>query len=209
MHPWPSILPTCIVLLIFILVRFIYTTLWIPYKILRHFKRQGIKGPGYRPIYGNSLEFEQEFNWTYNNPMGEESSHDIVHRLDPCYHKWSSMYGKTMLFWHGSTPRLAIAAPEMLKDVFLNKSGLAIKSWIPEVVNSVEKVLQKWEDGTRETNEIEVDVLEEFRFLSAEILSKTGFGSNFEEGKHIHELIDQQAELTMQALRSVYIPGSR
>ncbi|CAI9116703.1 OLC1v1017928C1 [Oldenlandia corymbosa var. corymbosa] len=233
---------------LFIFIKFIYSTLWIPYKIQRHLYKQGIKGPGYRPIYGNSPEFKQEFDRTYFKPMGE-FSHDIVHRADPCYHKWTALYGKTMLFWHGSTPRLALSDPEMLKEVYLNKSGRVVKvklpplaeqlfgkglidlhgekwsvhrkvanpafvmdrvkSWIPEVVDSVQKVLKKWEDGLRGVNEVEVDVLKEFHFLSAEILSKTAFGSNFEEGKHIFELQDQQAELTLQALRSVYIPGAR
>lgn len=76
-------------------------------------------------------------------------------------------------------------------------------------MDSVEKVLKKWDDGIRGTKEIEVDVLKEFHFLSAEILSKTAFGSNFEEGKHIFELQDQQATLTLQALRTVYLPGFR
>ncbi|CAI9089909.1 OLC1v1024561C2 [Oldenlandia corymbosa var. corymbosa] len=176
-------------------------------------------------------------------------SHDIIHRVDPCFHKWSAMYGKTMLFWHGSIPRLTIAEPEMLKEVFLNKSGKVIKvslpplanqlfgkglvglegekwsvhrkaanpaffvdrvkSWIPEVVDSTKKVVERWENDLGGVGEIEVDVLKEFHILSTEILSRTGFGSNFEEGRRIHELIDRQAQLTMLALRSVYIPGFR
>nr|XP_027091872.1 cytochrome P450 734A1-like [Coffea arabica] len=235
-------------LLIVLLIRFIYSTFWIPYKIQRHLYKQGIRGPGYRPIFGNSPEFKLEFDATLNKPMAS-FSHDIVHRADPCYHKWTAMYGKTMLFWHGSTPRLALADPEMIKEVFLNKSGHVIKvklpplaeqlfgkglidlhgekwsihrklanpafvmdrvkAWVPEVVESTQEVLKKWEKGIRERNEIEVDVLKEFHILSAEILSKTAFGSNFEEGKHIFELQDQQALLTILALRTVYIPGLR
>ncbi|CAI9116705.1 OLC1v1017931C2 [Oldenlandia corymbosa var. corymbosa] len=247
MHPF--ILPVTLVILLFIFIKFIYSTIWIPYKIQRHFYKQGIKGPGYLPIYGNSVEFKGEFDQSYSKkPMGY-FSHDIVHRVDPCYHKWTAMYGKTLLFWHGSTPKLVLAQPEMLKEVYLNKSGHVVKvkfpplaeqlfgkglidlhgekwsvhrkianpafvmdrvkSWIPEVVDSAQKVLKKWEDETRERYEIEVDVLKEFHFLSAEILSKTAFGSNFEEGKHIFELQDQQAALTLQALRTVYIPGLR
>lgn len=248
MHPF--LLPAFLVLhpLTILFIRFIYSTFWIPYKIQRHLYKQGIRGPDYRPIFGNSAEFKQEFDATLNKPMAS-FSHDIVHRADPCYHKWAAMYGKTMLFWHGSTPRLALADPEMIKEVFLNKSGHVIKvklpplaeqlfgkglidlhgekwgihrkianpafvvdrvkAWVPEVVESTQEVLNKWEKGIRERNEREVDVLKEFHILSAEILSKTAFGSNFEEGKHIFELQDQQALLTILALRTVYIPGLR
>lgn len=86
---------------------------------------------------------------------------------------------------------------------------LVAQAWIPEVVDSAQGVLKRWKNGIGERNEIEVDVLKELHILSAEILSKTAFGSNFEEGKHIFELQDQQAQLTLLALRTVYIPGLR
>ena len=84
-----------------------------------------------------------------------------------------------------------------------------MRAWVPEVVESTQEVLNKWENGIGERNEMEVDVLKEFHILSAEILSKTAFGSDFEEGKHIFELQDQQAMLTLEALRTIYIPGFR
>jgi hypothetical protein len=33
------------------------------------------------------------------------------------------MYGKTFLYWFGSTPRLAISDPEMIKEVLVTKCG--------------------------------------------------------------------------------------
>lgn len=33
------------------------------------------------------------------------------------------MYGKTFLYWFGSTPRLAISDPDMIKEVLMNKGG--------------------------------------------------------------------------------------
>lgn len=60
-----------------------------------------------------------------------------------------------------------------------------------------------------ERKEIEVDVLKECHVLSAEILSRTAFGSNFEEGKLIFQLQDQQALLSLKGIRNADIPGLR
>lgn len=77
------------------------------------------------------------------------------------------------------------------------------------MVDCTTKLLKNWEEEGEEMNEFEMDVQKELHKLSAEILSRTLFGSNFEEGKHVFELQEQQSMLAMKALRAVYIPGLR
>ncbi|KAK1361672.1 Cytochrome P450, family 721, subfamily A, polypeptide 1 [Heracleum sosnowskyi] len=84
-----------------------------------------------------------------------------------------------------------------------------VKAWVPEMVASVTKVLNKLEEIIGEKEEIEMDVHKEFYNLTAEVQSKAAFGSNFEKGKHIFELQQPQKFLYSQALHSVYIPGFR
>ncbi|KAL1816991.1 hypothetical protein ACET3Z_019565 [Daucus carota] len=235
------------ILLIFVSLKSLYSIIWIPLRIQQLFRKQGVNGPSYRPFYGNTAEIMQMTKEAQSKSI--PFTHDVVHRVCPDYYQWSAKYGKTFLCWFGLKPRLALADPDMIKDVLSNSidmidrldfnplarllfgqglPGLTghkwtahrriatpafnieqVKAWVPEMVASVSKMLEIWEDKRGEKDEVEIEVDKEFQNLSAEILSKTVFGSSFQEGKRIFELQEQQVTLTMRALHTVYISGFR
>ncbi|XP_074371962.1 cytochrome P450 734A1-like [Apium graveolens] len=84
-----------------------------------------------------------------------------------------------------------------------------VKAWVPEMIASVTKMLDKWGELIGEMDEFEMDVHKEFYNLAGEVSSRRALGSNFEKGMRIFELQQKQKFLSYKALQNVYIPGFR
>uniref|UniRef100_A0A7N2LJG8 Cytochrome P450 n=1 Tax=Quercus lobata TaxID=97700 RepID=A0A7N2LJG8_QUELO len=70
-------------------------------------------------------------------------------------------------------------------------------------------MMSKWESLVSEEGSIELDVWPYLQTLTSDVISRTAFGSSYDEGRRIFELQKEQAELAMKTIRSVYIPGWR
>uniref|UniRef100_A0A0D6QXT1 Cytochrome P450 n=1 Tax=Araucaria cunninghamii TaxID=56994 RepID=A0A0D6QXT1_ARACU len=158
-------------------------------------------------------------------------------------------YGKVFTYWLGTTPRIVVLDPEMIKQILSNKFGHVekavpniqlrrltgdysltrvegeewarhrrilnpvfhlenLKSMVPVVASSTVKVLEKWGDAiARGVKEIEV--YEEFRCLTADVIARTAFGTSFEQGKDVFIMLAEQTVLAGRAMGQFYIPGSR
>ncbi|KAK2982613.1 hypothetical protein RJ640_024673 [Escallonia rubra] len=84
-----------------------------------------------------------------------------------------------------------------------------LKGMLPAFDLSCSEMVEKWEGLVFEKGSSELDVWPYLQTLSSDAISRTAFGSSYEEGRRIFELQTEQAELVIQAARSLYIPGSR
>nr|QNS30009.1 cytochrome P450 [Nothapodytes nimmoniana] len=84
-----------------------------------------------------------------------------------------------------------------------------LKLMLPAFYESCHDLVSKWESKVPDSGSAEVEVWHDIETLTADVISRTLFGSNYEEGKRIFELMRELTVLTIQVIRSVYIPGRR
>ncbi|CAN0865226.1 Glucan endo-1,3-beta-glucosidase 8 [Linum grandiflorum] len=76
--------------------------------------------------------------------------------------------------------------------------GVKLKSMMPEMVDSAKNMLKRWKNMKQAGEEIEV--FEEFMMLTGEIILRIAFGTSFDEGR---EIFDMLLKLRLLAERNV------
>ncbi|KAJ8773687.1 hypothetical protein K2173_006337 [Erythroxylum novogranatense] len=86
-----------------------------------------------------------------------------------------------------------------------------LKLLVPAFHESSNMIISRWEKITSLEPEgsCEVDVWPHVQNLTSDAISRAAFGSSFEEGKKIFDLITEQVDYTSEAVQKIYIPGWR
>ncbi|XP_027125433.2 cytochrome P450 734A1-like [Coffea arabica] len=220
---------------------------WLPRRVEYQFLQQGIKGPEYHFFLGNLKELASLMSRASSQEM--PLSHNILPRVLSFYHHWKKIYGASFLVWFGHTPRLTIADPVLIRDIFVTKSeyfekneppplvkklegdGLLslkgekwahhrkiitpafhiknLKLMIPMMANSMGKMLKQWSKMSSNDGKVEIEVSEWFQNLAEDVITRTAFGSSYEDGRAIYQLQAQQMVYATEAYQKVFIPGYR
>ncbi|XAR56401.1 Secologanin synthase [Bertholletia excelsa] len=83
------------------------------------------------------------------------------------------------------------------------------KLMVPAICLSCCEMISKWEALVLPKGLCEVDVWPYLANLAADVISRTAFGSNYEQGKRIFSLQREQIDIIVKLIRSFYIPGWR
>ena len=75
----------------------------------------------------------------------------------------------------------------------------------PAVIASVQKMLERWKQYEGK----EIEVFEEFRLLTSEVISRTTFGSSYLDGKKIFDMLLMLSVLTNRNMFKARFPGIR
>ncbi|KAI3954484.1 hypothetical protein MKW92_053469 [Papaver armeniacum] len=230
--------------LLLILIKFLHKVWWNPIQITKIFSAQGIKGPPYKFLHGNTKEIYKTLYETRSKPM-KDLSHQIFPYLQPFQHSCIKDYGKNFLCWIGSKPQLFITEMELVKEILNNKDGAypkykaegytkkllgdglvttegnkwvkqrklanhafhaeSLKGMIPVMIASVETMVKKWKDYEGK----EIELFEEFRIMTSEVISRAAFGSSYDEGENIFEMLVKLGSLMSTDFLKIRIPVIR
>ncbi|KAK6931099.1 Cytochrome P450 [Dillenia turbinata] len=235
-------LSSLLLYLLYIVFKFLHNAWWAPIWMQRFMGSQGIKGPSYKFLHGNTKEILSLTKESGSKPMG--LSHNTFPRLQPHFHLWTKLYGGNFLFWDGTRAQLFTTDLDLIKDVLYNKNGAytktkiegfvkklfdglvmaegdkwvklrklsnhafhgeSLKNMVPAMIASVEPMLEKWKEYEYEGKEVEV--FEEFRVLTSEVISRTAFGSSYLEGKHIFDMLTELGHILGRNLYKIRLPG--
>ncbi|PPS05166.1 hypothetical protein GOBAR_AA15488 [Gossypium barbadense] len=164
----------------------------------------GIKGPPYKFIHGNNHEVTKMKKEAVSKPLG--LTDDIFPRVQPHIYTWINRYVKEVLKNSENT------FPKKKPSIFFSKllgngllllegekwvkhrklanhvlHGERLKNMTPTVIASVETMLEKWKGQEGK----EIEVFQEFRLLTSEVISRTAFGSSYLEGEKIFAMLKE------------------
>ncbi|RDX71748.1 11-oxo-beta-amyrin 30-oxidase [Mucuna pruriens] len=98
------------------------------------------------------------------------------------------------LTWRILNPCYFIATPQNMLPIFFK---------------SCNDLIIKWEEMLSSDGSCEMDVWPFLQNLTSDVIARTAFGSSYEEGRRIFELLKEQVELAMKLISKVYVPGWR
>ncbi|PSR92933.1 Cytochrome P450 CYP72A219 like [Actinidia chinensis var. chinensis] len=157
----------------------VFKWVWLrPKKLERCLRQQGLTGNSYKLLFGDLKENSNMMKEAKAKPIN--LSNDIAPRVIPFIHQSVKNYGMLT----GSSVRM-----------------------LPAFDLSCGEMMCGWEKMVSASGSYELDVWPYLETLSGDVISRTAFGSNYQEGRRIFQLQKEQAQLTIQALNSVYIPG--
>ncbi|KAL2331241.1 hypothetical protein Fmac_018822 [Flemingia macrophylla] len=84
-----------------------------------------------------------------------------------------------------------------------------LKNMLPLFFKSCNDMVSEWEGMLSSDGSCEIDAWPFLQNMASDVIARSAFGSSYEEGRRIFQLLREQAELLMKVLLRIQIPGWR
>nr|CAD1823841.1 unnamed protein product [Ananas comosus var. bracteatus] len=84
-----------------------------------------------------------------------------------------------------------------------------LKRMLPSFSTCCTELIARWENLVPSEGSSEIDVWPELQNFTGDVISRTAFGSSYQEGRRIFQLQSELAERLIQAFQYLHIPGYR
>ncbi|KAJ9550478.1 hypothetical protein OSB04_014523 [Centaurea solstitialis] len=152
------------------------------------------------------------FTWMGPKPMVHISEPTMIRDIFADYNQFQKKRGGNPLLKLVSRGLVDVEGDQWVKHRKIINPAFHVeklKHMVPAIYVSCGEIIHKWKEMLSEKSSCEVDVWPHLQTLTSDVISRTAFGSSFEEGRKIFELQREQTELVTKAAQSFYIPGLR
>ncbi|CAN4103505.1 unnamed protein product [Withania somnifera] len=174
---------------------------FMPRKLDKCLRQQGLKGNSYKLIFGDIKELSKSIEDAKSKPLNV-SDDDLTPIILPYFLETIKKYGIVSYEEDKWAKHRKILNPAFHME--------KIKDMLPAVHLSCTEMVNQWKEAVLvKGTSCEVDIWPYLQRLASDVISRTAFGSNYEEGRKIFELQKEQAEHVIEVSRTLYIPGWR
>jgi len=104
-------------------LRLLHSFLWVPLRLERRLRRQGIRWPPRSLLSGNASDYRDLLAAARSRPLAAFRHDGVVARATPQYSVWPARYGRPFVYWFGPRPRLVLSDPELVKAAMTDSTG--------------------------------------------------------------------------------------
>ncbi|KAJ0100887.1 hypothetical protein Patl1_04981 [Pistacia atlantica] len=195
---------------------------WLkPKKLEMLLRRQGFSGNSYKLLHGDTKEMFRITKQAKTRPINPVSHEYCTtnHSIPPSYHQklrkeFFDMGGFNTEHKHHrpqidqgyyvKTRHFSKAQEESTRKVY---SGWDGEGMLPKIYLSCNDMIEKWKISISNEESCELDVWPDITALTSDVISRAAFGSSYEDGRKIFELLNEQINLMVQVMRFFHIPG--
>ncbi|CAN4103189.1 unnamed protein product [Withania somnifera] len=191
-----------------------------PKKLEKYLRQSGLNGNPYKLLYGDLKELKKVSLKPSKSSFMWLGPYPVVLITDPEHVK--EIFKKNYVYVKQTHPNpltklLAQGLVSIEGDKWAKHRKIInpafhvekLKHMLPAFYVSCSDMLSKWEEIVPKGTSSEIDVWPDLQIMTSEVISRTAFGSSYEEGRTVFELQKEQAEYVIEKGQSIYIPGSR